>query len=553
MPELMESAIAPSGAAIKLEDTEKHQSYPEDAGNAAQVDTRQILEENPAPVEAAPGPSEDTNIDGPIASSPGTALEPLEFTTTEGEPFKIESQAHTADLAALPIDAPLVLHARPAEAPDGQGIANIPELSPLITRRDVARRDLPMYCHVVGCNIGLAAQAEYYQRYRICKDHLRASALLVDGIPQRFCQQCGRFHNLDAFDADKRNCRARLAQHNSRRRKAGAAPGVMPYGQGQGARRRTYLEYDRYDEDYEVDLEDFRQRQRARTASNNDFSIGPGRGSSGDGPDVGLLDQLVAAAVGMEDEDAMDYDEGIIPQNGAHPDQTAGPPRVMSRPADHDVAGDGNVGGNREASNMGQGNPSAYPNFADVMPSFGGWRPGSEPFRAPPPAHVPPPQLAAGMPAGMPGIGVPGGSQSAISEREQLLGRQLLQQLLTSAGMQVSLPPPPPPAEPGTQLLDMLKALAGGLAGANRPPMPTPPQPQQYMQQAQQLYRNPRPPPPPPPAPVAASRNFVGDGVGGVDPRLGAAAGSLEVLKQLVSYYYYLVVLFSIALCFLWL
>ncbi len=42
------------------------------------------------------------------------------------------------------------------------------------------------------------------QRYRICKAHLKAPALMVDGVPQRFCQQCGRFHELSEFDGEKR-------------------------------------------------------------------------------------------------------------------------------------------------------------------------------------------------------------------------------------------------------------------------------------------------------------------------------------------------------------
>ncbi|EFN55889.1 hypothetical protein CHLNCDRAFT_17960, partial [Chlorella variabilis] len=57
------------------------------------------------------------------------------------------------------------------------------------------------------------------QRYRVCKPHLQSPAMVVDGVVQRFCQQCGRFHLLREFDGDKRNCRARLQQHNSRRRK----------------------------------------------------------------------------------------------------------------------------------------------------------------------------------------------------------------------------------------------------------------------------------------------------------------------------------------------
>jgi hypothetical protein len=47
-------------------------------------------------------------------------------------------------------------------------------------------------------------EKEYYQRYRICEEHLKLSSLLKDGVQQRFCQQCGRFHLLADFDGDKR-------------------------------------------------------------------------------------------------------------------------------------------------------------------------------------------------------------------------------------------------------------------------------------------------------------------------------------------------------------
>lgn len=47
----------------------------------------------------------------------------------------------------------------------------------------------------------------------------QVNSIVCDGRRQRFCQQCGRFHDLAAFDGDKRSCRARLQRHNARRRK----------------------------------------------------------------------------------------------------------------------------------------------------------------------------------------------------------------------------------------------------------------------------------------------------------------------------------------------
>lgn len=55
-----------------------------------------------------------------------------------------------------------------------------------------------------GCNKDIRVEKDYYQRYRICEEHLKLGSLLKDGIPQRFCQQCGRFHELAEFDGDKR-------------------------------------------------------------------------------------------------------------------------------------------------------------------------------------------------------------------------------------------------------------------------------------------------------------------------------------------------------------
>jgi hypothetical protein len=41
---------------------------------------------------------------------------------------------------------------------------------------------------------------------------------MKDGRLQRFCQQCGRFHDLSAFDGNRKSCREQLQKHNARRR-----------------------------------------------------------------------------------------------------------------------------------------------------------------------------------------------------------------------------------------------------------------------------------------------------------------------------------------------
>ena len=74
-------------------------------------------------------------------------------------------------------------------------------------------------CQVHGCNMDLSSSKDYHKRHRVCEAHSKTSVVIVNGIEQRFCQQCSRFHFLSEFDNGKRSCRRRLAGHNKRRRK----------------------------------------------------------------------------------------------------------------------------------------------------------------------------------------------------------------------------------------------------------------------------------------------------------------------------------------------
>ncbi|XP_050372770.1 squamosa promoter-binding-like protein 6 [Argentina anserina] len=74
-------------------------------------------------------------------------------------------------------------------------------------------------CQVHGCNMDLSSSKEYHKRHRVCDAHSKTAIVVVNGIEQRFCQQCSRFHLLCEFDDVKRSCRRRLAGHNQRRRK----------------------------------------------------------------------------------------------------------------------------------------------------------------------------------------------------------------------------------------------------------------------------------------------------------------------------------------------
>ncbi|KAI7742715.1 hypothetical protein M8C21_018499 [Ambrosia artemisiifolia] len=81
----------------------------------------------------------------------------------------------------------------------------------------------PPRCQVEGCNIDLSDAKTYYSRHKVCAAHSKTAKVVVNGLEQRFCQQCSRFHQLPEFDQGKRSCRRRLAGHNERRRKPTSA------------------------------------------------------------------------------------------------------------------------------------------------------------------------------------------------------------------------------------------------------------------------------------------------------------------------------------------
>ena len=95
------------------------------------------------------------------------------------------------------------------------------EQAELASSKRISRSDGPITCQVDGCLTDLTGLKEYHNRYKICQYHLKIPCIIRNGNGQRFCQQCGRFHNISEFDGDKRSCRARLQRHNARRRKKG--------------------------------------------------------------------------------------------------------------------------------------------------------------------------------------------------------------------------------------------------------------------------------------------------------------------------------------------
>lgn len=69
---------------------------------------------------------------------------------------------------------------------------------------------------VEDCTRDVCELSTYHFRYRICNVHIRLPAFMRQGKLQRFCQQCGRCHELSEFEGSQRSCRAQLDRHNAR-------------------------------------------------------------------------------------------------------------------------------------------------------------------------------------------------------------------------------------------------------------------------------------------------------------------------------------------------
>uniref|UniRef100_A0ACD5TH74 Uncharacterized protein n=1 Tax=Avena sativa TaxID=4498 RepID=A0ACD5TH74_AVESA len=76
-----------------------------------------------------------------------------------------------------------------------------------------------MKCQVPGCEADIRELKGYHKRHRVCLRCAHASAVMLDSVQKRYCQQCGKFHVLLDFDEDKRSCRRKLERHNKRRRR----------------------------------------------------------------------------------------------------------------------------------------------------------------------------------------------------------------------------------------------------------------------------------------------------------------------------------------------
>jgi hypothetical protein len=73
-------------------------------------------------------------------------------------------------------------------------------------------------CRVPECSTSdLSHASNYYLKHGICKQHVTMPAIDIDGVSQRFCQKCTRFHEIPEFDGAKHTCRKGLELQQQRR------------------------------------------------------------------------------------------------------------------------------------------------------------------------------------------------------------------------------------------------------------------------------------------------------------------------------------------------
>lgn len=50
------------------------------------------------------------------------------------------------------------------------------------------------FCQVQGCGKDLSPCKDYHKRHKVCEVHSKTAKVIVNGIEQRFCQQCSRYY-----------------------------------------------------------------------------------------------------------------------------------------------------------------------------------------------------------------------------------------------------------------------------------------------------------------------------------------------------------------------
>ncbi|PRW61411.1 GUCD1-like isoform X1 [Chlorella sorokiniana] len=168
---------------------------------------------------ASPGPAAAAAAagEGPPLSCPGSPVGYLGhyvvLVSYDARTDEFEYRDPSSDRARLWVPADRLEAARnslSSPAPGGGGGSGGGGRAP-------SRRNARV-CRVPGCLVQL--ERGFHWKYRVCRTHAQAHSLVLDetGEPQRFCQQCSKFHKLDDFDGDRHSCRDSLGRHQERRR-----------------------------------------------------------------------------------------------------------------------------------------------------------------------------------------------------------------------------------------------------------------------------------------------------------------------------------------------
>ncbi|KAK9845531.1 hypothetical protein WJX84_010686 [Apatococcus fuscideae] len=169
------------------------------------------------------------------------------------------------------------------------------------------RKAVLMVCQVVGCAAPLGEGREYFKRCRICEMHLKLPALMREGQPQRFCQQCCRFHSVKDFEGDRRSCRTALGAHNGRRRKRSHGTSKADDHRHRKRSRRSASGRSNSPADTSQDESDQRFNKSAPLEVPSDMLLPP-IGQSGRGPTL-RQQHMWAGRVGMPSSWAASHED----------------------------------------------------------------------------------------------------------------------------------------------------------------------------------------------------------------------------------------------------
>ncbi|GMP52990.1 hypothetical protein CsSME_00018603 [Camellia sinensis var. sinensis] len=61
----------------------------------------------------------------------------------------------------------------------------------------------PPRCQAEKCEADLTEAKRYYRRHKVCELHAKATAAIVAGLRQRFCQQCSRCLSMMPFNGER--------------------------------------------------------------------------------------------------------------------------------------------------------------------------------------------------------------------------------------------------------------------------------------------------------------------------------------------------------------